>query len=266
MTSNIDAYSPQEIAAKVETIGVVKATAPFLKLFILGILAGAFIAFGAMLFTLVITDSPFGFGPTRFLGGIVFSLGLILVVIAGAELFTGNNLIVIAWVDKKISHFQLLRNWSIVYLANFIGAVACAVMFSLSGVLDSHDGGVLKTATNIAQTKVDLTIIECVVRGILCNTLVCMAVWLSYAAHHVSGKILAIILPIAAFVALGFEHSIANMYFIPVVMLSATTDISLLAFAHNLFWVTFGNIIGGSLLVAIVYWACYIRDTHSGSS
>jgi formate/nitrite transporter len=213
---------------------------------------------------MVITDSALGFGPTRLLGGLAFCLGLVLVIIAGAELFTGNNLIVIAWSEKKITTAHLLRNWGIVYLGNLIGALTCAGFVHYSGTLDIANGAVAKTAINIAQGKVALSSSQAFVRGILCNALVCLAVWLCFAAHTVSGKILAILLPISAFVALGFEHSIANMYLITVGMLQEGATITVIDFVQNLIPVTFGNIIGGSIFVALGYWVCYLRGhtTH----
>ena len=239
----LDAYTPAKIAERIEAAGVAKAALPVGKLFMLGLLAGAFIAFGAMWFTVTMTGNMLGFGPARLLGGAAFSLGLILVVIAGAELFTGNNLIVMAWADGRVSLSRLLRNWTIVYLANFIGAVG-------------------ETAAKIAAGKVALPFAEAFFRGVLCNALVCLAVWLSMAAHSVSGKAIVIVFPIAAFVALGFEHSIANMYFIPVAMMHGAEGITLAGLAGNLVPVTLGNIVGGGGFVALVYWVIYGR--HSG--
>ena len=254
----IDAYAPREIAALVETAGFAKAQLPALQTFVLGLLAGAFIAFGAMYYTVVVTDSGLGYGAERFLGGIAFSLGLVLVVVAGAELFTGNNLIVMAWAEKKITTRQLLRNWSLVYLANFVGAGATALMVHYSGVLQLGGGGVAKTVVVIATAKDQLPFVEAVLRGLLCNALVCLAVWLCVAAHSVSGKILAILFPISAFVALGFEHSVANMYFLPLGILEGA-PVTLARLAENLLSVTLGNIVGGSGFVALVYWAVYLR-------
>ena len=257
--TDMDAYTPKQIAELVNNVGIKKANLPFLQTITLSILAGAFIAFGGMFYTMVITDSALGLGPTRLLGGLAFSLGLVLVVVAGAELFTGNNLIIIAWSEKKITTAQLLRNWGIVYIGNFIGALACAWFVHYSGTLDIANGAVAKTALNIAQGKVALSSSQAFMRGILCNTLVCLAVWLCFAAHTVSGKILAILFPISAFVALGFEHSVANMYLIPIGMLQEGATITVADFIQNLIPVTFGNILGGSLFVALVYWICYLR-------
>ena len=254
-----DAYAPVEIAHLVENVGVRKATLAFIPLVVLGVLAGAFIAFGAMFFTTTIAGSTAGFGLTRLIGGLVFSLGLILVLIAGAELFTGNILIVMAWADRRVSTPQLMRNWVIVFFANFIGAAATAQMVVWSGVLTLGNDVVADTAAAIASSKVALPWGEAFMRGVLCNTLVCLAVWLSLSARRVTGKILAIIFPITAFVALGFEHSIANMYFLPVGWLLGADGVTWSAIAGNLIPVTLGNIIGGSVFVALVYWLVFLR-------
>ncbi len=259
MDNSTDAYLPQNIAERVNSVGVIKANLPALTILALAILAGAFIAFGAMFYTLVMTGPGLGFGPSRLLGGIAFSLGLILVVIAGAELFTGNNLIVMAWAGKNITGGQLMRNWSLVFAGNLMGAVATAYMVHLSGTLEFDQGRVLQTATTIAQAKVAIAPLQAFVRGILCNALVCLAIWLSFAAHHVSGKILAIVFPVSAFVALGFEHSIANMYFLPVAWFAGAPGIDLPAMIGNLLPVTLGNVVGGSVFVALVYWLIYLR-------
>ncbi|MDH3663834.1 MAG: formate/nitrite transporter family protein [Alphaproteobacteria bacterium] len=259
VTGPLDAYPPAEIARLVEGVGVKKANLAMVPTLALGVLAGAFIAFGAMLFTLVMTGNDLGFGPGRWLGGIAFSLGLILVVIGGAELFTGNSLIVMAWADRRITTMQILRNWSLVFAANFIGAIGAVLMVHESGVLTLGDGAVAATAMAIAEAKVALGVAEAFWRGVLCNVLVCLAVWLCFAAHSVSSKIIAIIFPISAFVALGFEHSIANMYLIPIAMLSDGSGISMMDFLGNLLPVTLGNMVGGGVLVALVYWLIYLR-------
>lgn len=256
--TGLDAYSPAEIAKRVESGGVAKTKLTILQTFALAVLAGAFIAFGGMFFTLVITGNDMGFGLARLLGGVAFSLGLILVAVGGAELFTGNNLIIMAWVDQKITGAALLRNWGVVYLGNLAGALAMVVLIWLSGTLSLGSGAVAKTAMNIAEAKVALPNVEAFFRGVLCNTLVCLAVWLSFGARSVAGKILAILFPITAFVALGFEHSIANMYLIPVGWV-AGADISLDNFLSNLVPVTAGNIVGGSGFVALSYWIIYLR-------
>jgi formate/nitrite transporter len=261
--SPVDAYTPQEIAFLVEQGGVRKAHLPALQTVTLGLLAGAYIAFGGMFCTLILADPDLGFAAARLLGGLVFSLGLVLVVIGGAELFTGNNLIVIAWADGKVSSAELLRNWSLVYVANFAGALVCVALMQLSGGLQLGGGAVADTAAAIATTKLQLPPTQAFFRGILCNALVCLAIWMSFASHSVTGKIMAIAFPISAFVALGFEHSIANMYLIPIGMLNgAPADIG--GFMANLLFVTLGNIVGGSVCVAAIYWIIYVRPTRCG--
>ena len=253
-----DAYAPARIAARVATAGVAKATLPFLPLLTLAVLAGAFIAFGALFSQVATYDSQLGAGATRVLGGVTFSLGLVLVVVGGAELFTGNNLIVMARCDGAIGTGQLLRNWGIVYAGNAVGAVATAWLAAASGVFAANDGALAAHAIAIATAKAQIPPDEAFFRGLLCNTLVCLAIWLSFAAHRVSGKILAIVFPVSAFVALGFEHSIANMFVMPFgVFLGG--DIGAADIAANLLPVTLGNVVGGSLFVGIVYWIIYRR-------
>lgn len=259
--SRLDAYAPSEIARHIAGTGVAKANIRFLPLVTLAILAGAFIGFGAMFFMVVTHGSTLGFGITRLIGGLAFSLGLILVIIGGAELFTGNNLIVMAWCDGMVGTAQILRNWTIVFIGNAVGAIATAYLVSVSGIYAADGGTLASHAVSIATAKTDLSTTEALVRGVLCNTLVCLAVWLSFAAHSVSGKILAIIFPISAFVALGFEHSIANMFILPLaVFLGGQIDAA--AALSNLWAVTVGNIVGGSLLVGVVYWIIYRRSPH----
>ncbi|WP_325166215.1 formate/nitrite transporter family protein [Thermohalobaculum xanthum] len=258
-----DAHPPQMIARLVEEVGVRKATLGLVPMVMLGLLAGAFIAFGGMLATLVLTDPVAGFGLTRWLAGIAFSLGLVLVVVAGAELFTGNNLIVMAWADGKVTTRQLLRAWAIVWAANFAGALAMAIAVWISGVYAAGDGAVADTAIRIAEAKTALGPLAALTRGILCNALVCLAVWLAMASHTVADRILAVIFPVAAFVAMGFEHSIANMYLIPAGWLHGAA-VSLAGFIGNIFWVTLGNMIGGGIFVAGVYWVVYLRHAERG--
>ncbi|MGB8215474.1 MAG: formate/nitrite family transporter [Anaerolineales bacterium] len=274
----MEALLPQEMADKAEVAGVRKAALSFLPLFALAVLAGAFIGLGAMFATTTAaTTSTLPYGVARLLIGLVFCLGLILVVIAGAELFTGNNLIVMAWANHKISTLSLLRNWLIVYVGNFVGSLGTAVLVFYSKQYTAGTGSVGEAALNIAVGKVNLGFVQALVLGILCNALVCLAVWLTYSARSVTDKILAIIFPITAFVAAGFEHSIANMYFVPYALLIKTfdpafgiahkIDLSSLTwgsfFLKNLLPVTLGNIVGGSLLVAAMYWFIYLREKKS---
>lgn len=254
--TGVDAYAPAEMARRVEAAGVVKAGLPFGKLFMLAILAGAFIAFGGAFFTTVMTEPGLGYGPAKLLGGMAFSLGLILVVIGGAELFTGNALIVMAWADGKVTTAALLRNWGVAFVGNAIGAVGLAFAVYASGILDA--GPVRETAVAIASAKMKLPVTDAFIRAILCNVLVCLAVWLTFAAHTVTGKAVAILFPITAFVALGFEHSIANLYLIPVGMLAGAEG-GVSGLIGNLVPVTLGNIVGGAGGVAGVYWFIYAR-------
>jgi len=254
----LDAYSPREIATQVNDVGVRKARLPLLTVALLGVLAGAFIGLGSLLFTLVASDSSLGFAVSRLLGGLAFSLGLILVTVAGAELFTGNNLIAMAWASGRLSGRELLVNWVVVCAANFVGAVALAMLVWLSGHGGLNDGAVGRTAIRIATLKAQLPALELFMRGVLCNVLVCMAVWMALAGRSVTDKVLAIVFPIAGFVAAGFEHSIANMYFFALAKaLGAPLGVG--DVARNLMLVIAGNIIGGSVLVALVYWVIYLR-------
>jgi len=255
-----DAYKPAEIAHRVESMGVAKARANAITLLVLAVLAGAFISIGALFFTVIVTDGALGFGFTRLLGGLGFCIGLILVVIGGAELFTGNNLMAMAWASRLISTREMMRNWVIVYLGNVIGCLGTVVLVVWADIGSLADGAVAQTAINIAQAKVGLSVGEAFARGVLCNTLVCLAVWLAMGGHSVTDKILAVLFPVSAFVAIGFEHSIANWFFLPFGMaLDAHDAISLSGASMNLLVVTIGNIFGGSLLVAGVYWVAYLR-------
>ena len=270
----IDALLPPEMAQRAEYLGVRKAEAKLLPMFALAILAGVFIALGAMFATTVSAGASgvIPYGVTRFLVGLVFSLGLILVVVGGAELFTGNNLIVMAWAGGKVSTYALLRNWVVVYIGNFVGSVFTAILVFLSKQYTFGNGAVGLSMLNIATSKVHLGFVQALVLGILCNMLVCLAVWLTYSARSTIDKIMAIIFPIAAFVAASFEHSVANMYFIPIGLFIKdfdpaftaaskvdVTDLTWEAFLiKNLLPVTVGNIIGGAVLVAAVYWAIFL--------
>ncbi len=265
----LDAYSPREIAEKVRAVGVTKARLQFMQTAMLAVLAGLFIGLGALFYTLVASDAALGFAATRVLGGLMFSLGLILVTVGGAELFTGNNLMVMAWADRKITTLELLRNWVIVYVGNAVGAIGLAVLVYLSDHGAMNGGSVGVTYVKIAAAKTALPFGEAFFKGMLCNILVCLAVWLAMAGHTVVDKIFAIVLPISAFVAAGFEHSVANMYFIPMGLLLADgaavpasvnlASLSLGGFLSNLLPVTLGNIVGGSVMVAAVYYVIYRR-------
>lgn len=256
-----DAYPPQEIARRVERLGVAKAHADALTLLVLAVLAGAFISLGALLFTVVVAESSLGFGPTRLLGGVSFCLGLTLVVVAGAELFTGNNLIAMAWASRLIGTRDVMRNWLLVYVGNVVGCLGTVLLVVWANIAALGDGAVGEMAVRIARTKADLPFVEAFTRGILCNALVCLAVWLAIGARSVTDKILAILFPVTAFVALGFEHSIANWFFLPFgLALGGHDAVSLTGIARNIFAVSAGNLVGGTLLVAGVYWIAYLRS------
>ncbi|WP_339909070.1 formate/nitrite transporter family protein [Symmachiella dynata] len=259
-----EAYTPKEVAARIETVGVTKANLPLIPLAALGVLAGGFIGLGALFYTLVVSDSSLSFAVQRLLGGTVFSLGLILVVVAGAELFTGNNLMVMAWVDRQISTKLIVRNLGLVYLTNFFGAAGLALLVAWSGQAKMNGGAVGATAIVIATGKCSLGFGEAFFRGVLCNVLVCLAVWLAMAGKSVTDRIVAVIFPITAFVAAGFEHCVANMYFVPLGLILAEgngpTELSWSGFAvHNLLPVTLGNLVGGAGMVGMVYWVIYCR-------
>jgi len=273
-----DAYPPPEVAQKAEAVGVTKGKRDVLSTVLLGILAGVFIGLGAMFCTVVTTDTGLGFGLTKLLGGLAFSLGLILVVVAGSELFTGNCLIVMSWMSGRTSLAQLLRNWGLVYFANLLGALSLVGLMFCTYQWAFNDCGLGANALLIANAKVNLSFGEALTRGILCNALVCLAVWLAFSARTVMGKILGIMFPITAFVAAGFEHSIANMYFIPLgILLSGQpavlgaagvtsggiANLTWVGFVGNLVPVTIGNIIGGGILVGSVYWLVYLRQERT---
>jgi formate/nitrite transporter len=268
-SSLLDAYAPAQIALRVREVGVTKATMPVLTMFALAVLAGAFIALGALFFTVTMTGGATGqppaFGLMRLAGGIAFSLGLILVVVGGAELFTGNNLIAMAWASGRVTTQQVMRNWGWVYLGNLVGAVGTAGLVWLAGIQSMGDGAVGETMVQIARNKIALDPVSAVARGVLSNVLVCLAVWLCMGARSVTDKILAIVFPITGFVACGFEHSVANMYFLPIgVALAAGTSapLSVVDAVGNLALVTIGNVLGGTVLVALVYWSVYLRNSE----
>jgi formate/nitrite transporter len=239
---------------------VAKAHADTLTLLVLAVLAGAFISLGGLSYTVAVTGSTAGFGPTRVLGGLSFCLGLILVVVAGAELFTGNNLIAMAWASRLIGTRQVMRNWLLAYAGNVLGSLGTVVFAVWANLADLGAGAVGETAVRVARAKLDLSMTEAFTRGILCNALVCLAVWLSIGARSVTDKVLAILFPITAFVAIGFEHSIANWFFLPFGLALEPEGVQLFPGAvRNIVAVTAGNVVGGTLLVAGVYWVAYLR-------
>ena len=282
MTSDpgIDALLPPDMAVRAEEIGVRKATMAAGKAFPLGVLAGAFVALGAVAATVVWTDPsgamPWGLG--RLVGGLAFSVGLALVVVGGAELFTGNALIVMAWASGRVSSAAVLRSWAVVFAGNAVGALGTAGLVFLARHWAMDGGAVGRTMLDIAVAKCRLEPVQAIALGILCNALVCLAVWLTFSARSTVDRIASVMLPVATFVAAGFEHSIANLYLVPVALLVKAlapasfwdgigrtpadyADLTLGAFVvRNLLPVTFGNVIGGSVLVGAVYWAIYLRN------
>jgi len=276
--TGVDARSPKETAIRVSGSGVAKTRTAPASVFVLALLAGMFIAFGAIFATTVAAaGGALPYGVSKILGGIVFCLGLILVIGAGAELFTGNTLIVVSWMDGETSLRALLNNWLIVYVGNFAGSVLTAGLMLLARQYTFADGAVGATALSIADHKVHLAFLQAIALGILCNTLVCLAIWMCAAARSMTDRILAILFPITAFVAAGFEHSVANMYFIPMGLFlkknvtflarlgKTTTDYADLTWANflilNLLPVTLGNIIGGAGVVGMLYWFAYLKPT-----
>jgi len=276
----IDAFPPAKMASRMEEVGVTKAGLSAPTVFALATLAGAFIGTGAIFATVVSTglaSAGVGFGIIKLLTGLVFCLGLIAVVVAGAELFTGNNLIIMAFASGKIGVSDLFRNWVIVYAGNFVGSILTAGVMLLSGQYTLAGGGIGATALGIADGKCDLELVQAAALGVMCNALVCLAVWLCTSARTTTDKILAIIFPITAFVASGFEHSVANMYFIPIGLFiksfagpefwdaigKTAADYASLTWAaffiKNLLPVTIGNIIGGAGFVGLAYWFIYLR-------
>lgn len=276
---HIDALVPAEMAVRAEQVGIRKAEMPALPMFTLAGLAGAFISLGAVFATTVSAGgAALPYGLVRLFAGLAFCLGLILVVVGGAELFTGNNLIVMAWASGKVTTRALLRNWALVYAGNFAGSFATALLMFFTRQYTFGADAVGITALKTAVAKVEYTFLQALALGILCNALVCMAIWLTFSARSTWDKIAAIIFPIAAFVAAGFEHSVANMYFIPYAILVKVFDPEFVSrigdsvprlevltwksfLLANLLPVTIGNIIGGAALVAAVYWSIYLRGT-----
>ncbi len=257
---SFDAYSPKEIAERLAELSVSKTRTPFIPLVMLGILAGGFIGLGALFSVIVFSDSSLGFAASRVLGGAVFSMGLLLVVVAGAELFTGNNLLAMGWANGRVTTAEVLQNWLVVCAANFVGAAGLAVIVFLSGHAGMNNGAVGRTYLQIAAAKMSLPFSTAFFRGVLCNALVCMAVWMTLAGRSVVDKFFAVFMPIAAFVAAGFEHSVANMYLLTLAMMlqaAAGDPVNWLGIVRNLVPVILGNIVGGSVLVALVYYLIY---------
>ena len=278
--NSIDSLLPAEMAVKAEHIGVEKTRLDTASLVALAVLAGAFVGFGSM-FSVVVTagaDGVLPYGVIRLLGGAVFSLGLILVIVGGAELFTGNNLMIMACASGRVGAGALLRAWTLVYIGNFVGSVGIALLVFLAAGYAHGNGTVGMAALAGADAKASLSGVQAVIHGILANVLVCLATWLCYGARSTTDKILAIVFPIAAFSAAGFEHSVANMYLLTFALLTKTgaentfwdligkapasfPHLTALAALSNLAWVTLGNMIGG-VLVGITYWFIYLRKSR----
>ena len=264
--SGFDAYSPREMAERLEQLCVAKSATPLLSLVMLGMLAGAFIGLGSLFYVIVASDPTLGFAASRLLGGAVFSLGLLLVVVAGAELFTGNNLLAMAWAQGLLTTRDVLWNWLVVCASNFAGAVGLALLVFLSGHAEMNGGLLGKTYLAIAHAKSELPFWTAFFRGALCNVLVCMAVWMTLAGRSVVDKFVAVLMPTAAFVAAGFEHSIANMYFLSLATMleaAAGAPLQLSWLWTNLVPVIAGNIFGGSVIVALVYYVVYRRGARA---
>lgn len=279
--TGFDALMPPEMAAKAEAVGVRKAALPALTTLTLAVLAGAFIALGGVFATTVGAGaSSLPWGVVRLLQGVAFSLGLILVVIGGAELFTGNTLLVMAWMNRRITLAALLRNWALVFAGNALGAVGTAGLVLASRQYTFGGSAVGAALLASAEAKCSLGFAQAVALGVLCNVLVCLAVWLTFSARSTADRVLAIVPPIAAFVAAGFEHSVANLFSVPLAILVretadarfwAATGLRAESFAHvtvgdfvarNLLPVTLGNVVGGAVLVGLVYWFVYLRPAR----
>lgn len=261
-----NAFAPQEIAQRVQGAGVRKARLPLLSQLILSLLGGAFIGMGALFYVLIHSDASLGFAARQVFAALSFCLGMLLVVVAGAELFTGNNLIVMARAQGLIGSGDVLRNWVIVFAGNLVGAAGLALLVVLSGHPGMNDGAIGRDYLHIAAAKAALPFFVALWRGVLCNALVCLAIWMSYAGRSVIDKAVTIIFPIAAFVAAGFEHCIANLYYFAMALLldPQASGPLLAGMARNLVAVVIGNVIGGSVLVGLVYYLIYIRKPRTG--
>jgi formate/nitrite transporter len=278
---HIDSLLPTEMAKKAEDVGLNKANLDFWTLLALSVLAGAFIGLGAIFATTVSTGgTALPYGVNRLLTGLTFCLGLILVIVGGAELFTGNTLIIMGFMSGKVPLIKLLRNWGIVYLGNLVGSVLTALTMFLTKQYTFASGAIGLNILNIAESKCKLDFLQAIMLGLICNALVCLAVWLTFSAGTTTDKILAILFPITAFVAAGTEHSVANMYFIPIGLMvknfggaaffenigKTALDFPNLTlgnfFLENLLPVTIGNIIGGAVMVGLIYWFVYLRKKH----
>lgn len=276
--------TPAEIAAYTVEAGQKKAKLKPLHMLVLGFLAGAFIAFaseGSNMAAYNLLAKPETYGLGKALAGSIFGTGLMLVLVAGGELFTGNTLIFMGVLERKVKLSAMLKNWFFVYVGNFLGSLFIAYLMNLSGLFESSHGLLGGVTIKIAAGKVGLTFLQAVVLGILCNWLVCLAVWMCYGAKDMAGKLLAVFFPIWLFITSGFEHSVANMYYIPAGILAKSSSTFVEAalslgvtpekldhlnwttfFTRNLLPVTLGNIIGGAFFVGAVYWFVYLKKVQ----
>lgn len=262
----MDAYAPREIAARIERAGVAKVRLPLRAMLVLAVLAGAFIGLGAMYCVVLRADASLGLAARQLLAGLSFALGLLLVIVAGAELFTGNNLLVMAWADGRISAAQLLRNWAVVLAGNAVGAGGLALLVYWSGHPAMHGGAIGAEYLRIAHAKMAQTPLQAFLLGVLCNALVCLAVWMAMAGRSVADKAVAVVFPVSAFVAAGFEHSIANLYLLPMALLVQGPGGTLEwgRVLGSLLPVLAGNLVGGGLLVGLVYHLVYHGKLDGG--
>lgn len=254
--------TPVETLEAIKTASIKKSTSSASRLLILGFLAGLMIAFAALLSTIVsmnLTSDPSTFGLGKLVQGFTFSGGLIMVVLTGSELFTGNSLMIIGLLDDKITWRQLLRNWSLVFVGNFLGALLLALLCYVAGTYSMNGGLVGSTLASISNTKCALTPEKGIILGLLCNILVCLAVYMAFSAKSLTGKLLSCIFPVMFFVACGFEHSIANLFYIPAGFLASGT-IDVLGFLSNIFFVVIGNILGGSIFIASAFYLANTPD------
>lgn len=267
-----EALTPAQTTKKAEDLGVTKTEMSFGRSFALSIMAGAFIAMGAMFFSLVVGDPALPFAIQRVLGGFLFCLGLILVVVAGAELFTGNTMIVMTAASKRIKWSAVWKNWIVVFFGNFLGALVIVGLVFLSDMSAMNGGQVGQTMVSVAAGKMHADWLVLFAKGIMCNFLVCLGVWMAYASKTVADKILAVVFPITAFVACGFEHCVANMFFLPMGALLAScgiapagidpASVNMLGALYNWSATVPGNIVGGALMVGMMYWFIYRKKKN----
>ena len=263
ITVSPEALAPAAIEAKAEAVGVTKASMPPARCFVAAMLAGAFIGFGGMLFCTSLGDPTIPFAVQRLVGGVCFCLGLTLVLCCGAELFTGNVLMLCAKASGRIPWPGVFRNWGVVWVGNLVGSLLAMVVIYLSNLQGMNGGAVGETFVSVAAGKVALDPVALFFKAILCNVLVCLAVWIGFGGKSVADKVIGLLLPISAFVACGFEHCVANMFFLPMGLVlntlggvGAAGAITLGGIAYNLVLATLGNIVGG-LVVGMAYWFAY---------